>query len=1284
MRFQISVLLSAIVTSIVSVSSVHAATIPVSTGSELQAAIDAAQAGDVIALDPNGTYVGNFVLQNKGVLGDFITIRSAAPDSSLPAAGVRMTPSYAALLPKIRSGNNMSAMRTATGANHWKLMFLEFQANLGGFGEIVALGAGDSTQTMESQAPYALVVDRIYMHGDPVFGQKRCLSVNSKETDVLNSYIAECKAIGQDSQAIGGWNSPGKLRIENNYLEGSTENMLIGGGDPPTPDLVTTGVTVRYNHMAKPLAWMKPIMPTPTGVVAQAVPGGGSLPAGTYAYRVAARRKSNQNAMATSASSVEASVTIAAGTTGGVTISWTPISGAEVYLVYGRTPGGQTMYWKTTDPFITDTGAEGTAVNTGTERPTYAGTKWDVKNIFELKNAQDVTVEFNVFENLWVAGQSGYPIVFTPRNQYKSAPWTIVQRVTFQHNIVRHTAGGVNILGLDNNGVSRLTNNIVVKDNLFEDLSSAPFGAAKPFMVGDGPEAVTIDHNTVITNQATIVSFYGAPAMGFAYTNNMSIHGTYGMNGSGSTPGLPTLTTFTPDGNVCNNVLAGGSAKIYPACNYFPAVDEWIAGFADYKGGDYHLVGAAVDAYRSTDGPMLGADIDIIDAVRRVVLRGSPDATSGPPVKILTTALPPREGLTSVRMNIYYQTTLACTGGRSTCAWRLAESSSLPAGLEFDTDGTRTGVPGTLFGTPTVYGPVSITVEAYDPEEPKNFDRKTFALDIALPELKLVYRSVPGVVGVPYRVAPTVTYAVGALTFKGVGLPPGLTLNPSTGVIEGIPTKVGEFPQSISVTDSTGNSGYGPPLHTIWIAAAPVVIAPIQLADGTLGTMYSAQLQATGGGTFGAAVYTWFLDGGALPPGLTMTSSGTITGVPAATGTFSFHVTVFAGTGLSSAADGRLTILPKATAPSDIVLYAKDATAIKGTWSVVDDATAAGGKRIANPDAAAAKLAAPLAAPANYFELTFNAQANVPYHLWMRGKAAGNAWANDSVYVQFSGSTDANGTAINRIGTAQAATVSIEEKSGAGLSEWGWADDSYSGLAGPIYLSGGLQTIRVQVREDGLSLDQIVLGADKYTSMAPGATKNDATVVPRTVAPSRTVVLYAADAAAKGAWTVVADATAAGGRRLSNPDAAAPKLTAALASPANYFEMTFNAEAGVAYHLWMRGKAAGNAWANDSVYVQFSGSRDANGTAVNRIGTTAAMAVSIEEASGAGLSEWGWADDSYGGFGAPIYFDAAGPQTIRVQVREDGASFDQVVLSADRFATTAPGAAKNDTTILPR
>ena len=71
---------------------------------------------------------------------------------------------------------------------------------------------------------------------------------------------------------------------------------------------------------------------------------------------------------------------------------------------------------------------------------------------------------------------------------------------------------------------------------------------------------------------------------------------------------------------------------------------------------------------------------------------------------------------------------------------------------------------------------------------------------------------------------------------------------------------------------------------------------------------------------------------------------------------------------------------------------------------------------------------------------------------------------------------------------------------------------------------------------------------------------------------------------------VEADATAAGGQRVRHPDAGAAKIATAAAQPANYFDMTFDAVAGVPYRLWIRGKADSNGWANDSVFAQFDGS----------------------------------------------------------------------------------------------
>jgi hypothetical protein len=181
--------------------------------------------------------------------------------------------------------------------------------------------------------------------------------------------------------------------------------------------------------------------------------------------------------------------------------------------------------------------------------------------------------------------------------------------------------------------------------------------------------------------------------------------------------------------------------------------------------------------------------------------------------------------------------------------------------------------------------------------------------------------------------------------------------------------------------------------------------------------------------------------------------------------------------------------------------------------------------------------------------------------------------------------------------------------------------------------------------------------------------------------------MYASEATITGtAWRVVADATAAGGSRMWNPNANGAKLNTAVATPPSFIELAFTAEAGRPYRLWIRGKAENNAWSDDSVHVQFSGSVTSAGDATFRIGTTSSTVFNLEACSGCGVSGWGWEDNGWGpGVPGPtIYFAATGSQRIRIQTREDGLSIDQIVLSAERFLTASPGSTKNDVTILPR
>jgi hypothetical protein len=230
-----------------------AATLTVPAGGDLQAALVNAQPGDTIVLSQGATYTGNFTLPNKGGSSSFITVQTS-PDG-LPADGERISPDDAPKLAKLKSPNGLSALQTADGAHHWRIVLIEFLANAGGAGDIVALGTGAATQSTLSNVPNNLTIDRCYIHGDPASGQKRGIALNSASTTVTGSYVSDIKVVGQDSQAVSGWNGPGPFVISNNYLEGAGENLMFGGSDPAIPNLVPADITISNNTLAKPLAW---------------------------------------------------------------------------------------------------------------------------------------------------------------------------------------------------------------------------------------------------------------------------------------------------------------------------------------------------------------------------------------------------------------------------------------------------------------------------------------------------------------------------------------------------------------------------------------------------------------------------------------------------------------------------------------------------------------------------------------------------------------------------------------------------------------------------------------------------------------------------------------------------------------------------------------------------------------------------------------------------------------------------------------------------------------------
>ena len=178
------------------------------------------------------------------------------------------------------------------------------------------------------------------------------------------------------------------------------------------------------------------------------------------------------------------------------------------------------------------------------------------------------------------------------------------------------------------------------------------------------------------------------------------------------------------------------------------------------------------------------------------------------------------------------------------------------------------------------------------------------------------------------------------------------------------------------------------------------------------------------------------------------------------------------------------------------------------------------------------------------------------------------------------------------------------------------------------------------------------------------------------------VVLYASKAPVRaGSWVIVSDSTAAGGSAMTTP-VSATKVSTPLASPANYFQMTFPANSGQAYHLWIRGKAANNSYSHDSAYVQFSDSVTSSGAATDRIGTASAAAIVLQGCTGNSEQGWGWEDNGWCGSGINVHFQSTGTHTVRVQLRESGFEIDQIVLSPQTYLTAAPGSRTSNNTIL--
>ena len=235
---------------------------------------------------------------------------------------------------------------------------------------------------------------------------------------------------------------------------------------------------------------------------------------------------------------------------------------------------------------------------------------------------------------------------------------------------------------------------------------------------------------------------------------------------------------------------------------------------------------------------------------------------TAPTVTVTTSGLLP-----GVQNVAYPSATLTATGGKGPYAW---VATNLPTGLSLSAAGVLTGTPATA-------GSYMPTFTATDSSTPGVSSTTTITLNVLLFGMTITTQSLHnGVVNVPYVTTALRQQGGSApITWSSPGLPPGFILT-AAGVFSGTPTVSGFTSVTIVATDSSSTPQTASFTYTISIAD-PLSVTTTSLPSGMQSVTYPAlAMQAAGGNP----PYTW--TGNGLPLGVTMSSTGFLSGVPTA------------------------------------------------------------------------------------------------------------------------------------------------------------------------------------------------------------------------------------------------------------------------------------------------------------------------------------------------------------------------------------------------------------------